>query len=286
MSFDIKPKLLNSESLNNFRYTFNSKVESDGNMQRNFKLIFNALLFVSIFLDIIILIFLTLDFALSLKSVIINIIYFDIIVSLLIIFQSILVIRKQKDKRQYLAKNWIDIFAMFPLAYLIFVISSNIHFLVVILFIIRIYALFKYAMKIKDILKLTEKTKLDYATFILVGTFVFGSLLFFWVESPVNPHASTLDDAAYFMIVTMSTVGYGNIVPYTGIGKLISVIAIIVGVGYTGWVTAAIATSLIEQLREERKKETEKEVKSMEIILDKLDKIEKELKEIKFQKKE
>ncbi len=255
-------------------------------MQRNFKLIFNALIFVSIIIDILILIFLTLDFTLSLKPVIINLIKFDIIVSLLITFQSIIWIQKQNDKKQYLRKNWFDIFAMVPIAYLIFLISPNMRFIVVILFLIRIYALFKYAMKIKSILKFTKKTRLDYATFILIGTFVFGSLLFFWVESPVNPQAATLDDSAYFMIVTMSTVGYGNIVPYTGIGKLISVIAIIVGVGYTGWVTAAIATSLIEQLREERKKETEKEIKSMEMILNKLNKIEKELKELKSQKNE
>ena len=255
-------------------------------MQRNFKLIFNALLFISILIDILILIFLTLDFALSIKPVIISLVNFDIIVSLLIILQSTYWIRKQDNKRKYLAKNWIYIPAMIPFAYLILIFSPYLHYLVVILLLFRIYALLKYAMRIKDIIHITEKTRLDYATFILIGTFVFGSLLFFWVESPVNPHASTLDDAAYFMIVTMSTVGYGNIVPYTGAGRLISVIAIIVGVGYAGWVTAAIATSLIEQLRTERKKETEKEVKSMEIILDKLNKIEKDLEEIKSQKKE
>ncbi|MEL7671371.1 ion channel [Methanobacterium sp.] len=253
-------------------------------MQRNFKLVFNALLFVSIFIDILILIFLGLDFALSLKPVILSLVNFDIIVSLLIILQSAQWIKKQEHKKQYLTKNWIYIPAMIPFAYLIILLSPNMHYLVVILLLFRIYALFKYAMRIKDIIHITEKTRLDYATFVLVGTFVFGSLLFFWVESPVNPQASTLDDAAYFMIVTMSTVGYGNIVPYTGIGRFISVIAIIVGVGYAGWVTAAIATSLIEQLREERKTESEKEVKSMEIILDKLDKIEKELEELKSQK--
>jgi voltage-gated potassium channel len=253
-------------------------------MQRNFKLIFNALLFVSIFIDILILIFLALDFALSLKPVILSLVNFDIIVSLLIILQSAQWIKKQEHKKRYLAKNWIYFPAMIPFAYLIILLSPHMHYLVVILLLFRIYALFKYAMRIKDIIHITEKTRLDYATFVLVGTFVFGSLLFFWVESPVNPQASTLDDAAYFMIVTMSTVGYGNIVPYTGIGRFISVIAIIVGVGYAGWVTAAIATSLIEQLREERKTESEKEVKSMEIILDKLDKIEKELEELKSQK--
>jgi len=253
-------------------------------MQRNFKLIFNALLFISILIDILILIFLALDFALSIKPVIISLINFDIIVSLLIILQSARWIRKQDNKWKYLTKNWIYIPAMIPFAYIIIIISPYMHYLVAILLLFRIYALFKYAMRIKDIIYITEKTRLDYATFILVGTFVFGSLLFFWVESPVNPQASTLDDAAYFMIVTMSTVGYGNIVPYTGIGRFISVIAIIVGVGYAGWVTAAIATSLIGQLRDERKKESEKEVKSMELILNKLDKIEKELEELKSQK--
>ena len=255
-------------------------------MQRNLKLVFNALLFVSILIDILILIFMALDVVLSLKSVTMSLVRFDVIVSILIIFQSIYWIRQQENKKQYLRRNWINIFAMIPFAYLVIILSPTTQFLVIILILVRIYALFKYAIKIKDILRITEKTKLDYATFILIGTFVFGSLLFFWVESPVNPQASTLDDSAYFMIVTMSTVGYGNIIPYTGIGRLISVIAIIVGVGYAGWVTAAIATTLIEQLRSERKKETEKEIKAIELILNKLDKIEKELEEIKSQKKE
>lgn len=253
-------------------------------MQRNFKLIYNALLFVSILIDILILVFLALDYALSLKSVIFSLVNFDIIVSILIILQYALWLRKSDNKREHIEKNWVEIPAMIPFAYLVLIISPNMRFLVIILLLIRIYSLFKYAMRIKDIINITEKTRLDYATFVLIGTFIFGSLLFFWVESPVNPQVSTLDDAGYFMIVTMSTVGYGNIVPYTGIGRLISVIAIIVGVGYAGWVTAAIATSLIEQLRTERKKESEKEVESMKTILDKLDKIEKELKEIKSQK--
>ena len=253
-------------------------------MQRNFKLIYNALLFVSILIDILILVFLALDYALSLKSVIFSLVNFDIIVSILIILQYAIWLRKADNKREHIEKNWVEIPAMIPFAYLVLIISPNMRFLVIILLLIRIYSLFKYAMRIKDVINITEKTRLDYATFVLIGTFIFGSLLFFWVESPVNPQVSTLDDAGYFMIVTMSTVGYGNIVPYTGIGRLISVIAIIVGVGYAGWVTAAIATSLIEQLRTERKKESEKEVESMKTILDKLDKIEKELEEIKSQK--
>jgi len=41
----------------------------------------------------------------------------------------------------------------------------------------------------------------------------------------------TFTDAAYFMIVTMATVGYGDIHPVTQAGKLLTIILIITGVG-------------------------------------------------------
>lgn len=250
-------------------------------MQRNFKLIFNALLFILILIDILILILLTIDFALNLKLTILNIILLDIVVSILISINTFLLLNKQKNAINYLSKNWLDIFAIIPLAYIIIFLFPNIYYIIIILFLIRILALYKYMLKIKSIIRFTRKTKLDYATFILLLTLLFGSLLFFLVESPVNPQASTLDSSVFFIIVSMTTVGYGNTVPFTKIGQLIAVTAIVVGIGYTGWVTAAIASSLIEELRKERKHEIIEQKEAISTIIEKLDKIEKELEEIK-----
>ena len=83
-------------------------------------------------------------------------------------------------------------------------------------------------LKIKSIIKFTRKTKLDYATFLLLIILIFGSFIFFWVESPVNPTASTFDSSVFFMIVSITTAGYGNTVPFTRIGQLIAITAIIV----------------------------------------------------------
>ncbi len=250
-------------------------------MQRNFSIIFNAILFLFIFIDIIFLIIMTLDFIFNSKPSTLGFIKFDLIVSGLITLHILFRIKGEKNRGQNLAINWIDILAIIPLAFLVTWIFPNIYLLVIILLLVRIYALYKYMLKIREIIKFTQKTKLDYATFILFITLIFGSLIFFWVESPVNPQASSYNNSLFFMIVTMSTVGYGNIVPYTAIGKMIAVMAIVVGLGYTGWVTAAIASSLIEELRKERKKEDEEQKKSISSIHDKLDKIEKELSEIK-----
>lgn len=254
------------------------------NMKRNFKLIFEGLLSLFILINILILIILAIDFAFNLKPSFLSLVKFDLLVSFLMIMDTVFRLDKEKNKSQYLTRNWIDVLAIIPLAYLAILISPNFYLLIILLFLVRIFALIKYLSKLRKIRKLTRKTKLDYATFILLITLIVGSILFFLVESPVNPTASTLDSSLFFMIISMTTVGYGNTVPVTHTGQLIAVIAIIVGIGYTSWVTAAVASSLVEEFRKESDKRVEKQNKSMEIILEKLeklDKIEKELDEMK-----
>lgn len=253
-------------------------------MQRNFKLIFNALLFIFILIDILILIFLTMDFVFNLRPTMPNLILFDVLVSVLVCINTFFILNKQKNAREYLSKNWTDIFAIVPLAYIIILAFPSTYIIIILLFLVRIFALYKYLLKIKSIIRITRKTKLDYATFILLATLIFGSLLFFWVESPVNPTASTLDSSVFFLIVSMTTVGYGNTVPITKIGQLIAITAIVIGIGYTGWVTAAMASSLVHELRKERDEKMDKQNKTMENILEKLDKIERELDEMKKEK--
>lgn len=250
-------------------------------MDRNFKLIFEGLLSIFISINILILIILIIDFAFNLKPTFLSLVSFDLLVPFLIFIDTVFRLDKEKNKNQYLIRHWVDIITIIPLAYLAILIFPNYYLLVIILFLVRIFILLKYLSKLRRIRKLARKTKLDYATFILLITLIFGSLLFFWVESPVNPTASTLDSSVFFMIISMTTVGYGNTVPVTHTGQLIAVIAIIVGIGYTGWVTAAIASSLVEEFRKESDKQVKKQNKSMEIILEKLNKIEEDLEEMR-----
>jgi len=250
-------------------------------MQRNFRLIFNGLLFIVIFIEILLLIFGILGYILFQKPAFLQYFRYDLLVSFLVTIHFVFRLIQEKNKSQYIVRNWILIFAIIPLVYLGFLITPNNYYIITILYLLRLYALYRYLLKIRDIIKFGRKTKLDYATFILLATLIFGSLAFYLVESPVNPQASSFDNSIFFMIVTMSTVGYGNIVPYTGIGKIIAVIGIVVGLGYTGWVTAAIASSLVEELRKKSKERITKTEDTLSNIVDKLDNIEKELEELK-----
>jgi len=65
------------------------------------------------------------------------------------------------------------------------------------------------------------------------------------VEHPVNPEAfSTVLDAIYFAIVTMTTVGFGDMTPVSSAGRLLTVLMILTGVALIPWQIG----QLIEQL--------------------------------------
>ncbi len=63
-------------------------------------------------------------------------------------------------------------------------------------------------------------------------------------EHPVNPMFATYTDALWWGIVTLTTVGYGDIVPVTGIGRWAGVVLMITGVGNIGALAGSLASVL------------------------------------------
>ena len=87
--------------------------------------------------------------------------------------------------------------------------------------------------------------KLRVFVFIFLVIMLLGSIGFMWVEqlSPL--------DAFYFSIVTIATVGYGDVCPTTQAGKVLAIILIIGGVGtFLGLV--ANVTDILMNRREEK----------------------------------
>jgi voltage-gated potassium channel len=74
----------------------------------------------------------------------------------------------------------------------------------------------------------------------------FGALAVLAVERGAEGATiETAQDAVWYLIVTMSTVGYGDTYPVTDLGRLIGSVIIVVGVGVFGTLTGFLANAFL-----------------------------------------
>jgi len=93
-------------------------------------------------------------------------------------------------------------------------------------------------------------------TLLLAGILVleFGSLAILRVEEYApDSNITNASDALWYVIVTISTVGYGDVFPTTNVGRLIGALIIVVGVGIFGTFTGYLANLFLAPRRAKRR---------------------------------
>lgn len=100
------------------------------------------------------------------------------------------------------------------------------------------------------------------AEFIIAGTIMFillilCSSLAYFAEHEAQPNAfSSIPASLWWGIMTMTTVGYGDVYPITTMGKIIASIFAALGIGFFALPSAILASALIEQARLKEKGKT------------------------------
>jgi voltage-gated potassium channel len=78
---------------------------------------------------------------------------------------------------------------------------------------------------------------------IVAGLIVlFASLGAYQAEHKTNPEFATVGDALWWGIVTLTTVGYGDIVPKTSAGRLCGVVIMFTGIAVLGVLAGSLAS--------------------------------------------
>ncbi len=84
---------------------------------------------------------------------------------------------------------------------------------------------------------------------------VISSLLMYNVENPVQPDVfKNAFSGLWWSIATFTTVGYGDIYPITGWGRLFSSIIALLGIGLVAVPTGIISAGFIEEMEQEKNK--------------------------------
>jgi voltage-gated potassium channel len=96
-------------------------------------------------------------------------------------------------------------------------------------------------------------------------------VMFSFVITALDPNITTFGEGLWWAWVTVSTVGYGDIVPGSIAGKAIGSIFMFIGLGLTSLLTAAIARAMIKEPNNEKKVAIlHQDIRRIEAKLDKL----------------
>jgi voltage-gated potassium channel len=135
--------------------------------------------------------------------------------------------------------------------------------------IIRLLKLYHYmhgASSLFDALlkKRFEFIFLGYMLFAI--TFTLGSI-FYLLEFGINDKVNSYLDAIYWALVTISTVGYGDISPITDMGKILSMFGIVFGIAMISFVTSVMVSAFSERFDELRNQDSINHVNRMHNVV-------------------
>jgi len=127
----------------------------------------------------------------------------------------------------------------------------------------RVFKLFRYANSFQTLVSVLATKKFEFFTLaIFASVVIFVSSVLIYVMEANNPSSpiDTLFEAVYWSIVTISTVGYGDMIPVTFEGRIVALVVITAGIAVLAFTTSLVVSAFTEKLDEIR------EIKTVEDI--------------------
>jgi len=116
----------------------------------------------------------------------------------------------------------------------------------------RVLKLLRYTKSIHQFVDVLVNKRFELLTllFLLLFIVMTAGIALYVLEERVNPNIDSLFDATYWALITISTVGYGDISPVTDLGRSISMLVIVSGIAMISFATSVIVSAFSESLSE------------------------------------
>ncbi len=156
----------------------------------------------------------------------------------------------------------IDLLAILP-TYLSLIFAGTQYLLVIrALRLLRVFRIFKMGHLLKEgnyIIRAMQASRAKIAVFlyfVLLMVTIIGSMMYL-IEGESNPSFTNIPRSIYWAIVTLTTVGFGDITPQTGLGQFLSAIVMILGYAVIAVPTGIVSTEFIKGAKRNNKSVSE-----------------------------
>ncbi|WP_338792592.1 ion transporter [Bernardetia sp. MNP-M8] len=125
---------------------------------------------------------------------------------------------------------------------------------------LRVFKLNRYSRAlnlVSDVLKEKGEELVTTVFFALILLLV-SSTLMYYVEHETNPEGfPNIIATLWWAVVTLTTVGYGDVVPVTMLGKILNGATALIGIGVVALPTSILSAGFLEKVEERKKAEKE-----------------------------
>ena len=119
----------------------------------------------------------------------------------------------------------------------------------------RLLKLSHYSTAIEDLASAiyAERRSFGAVVYLLAIAIVASSTLMYYAEAAVQPEKlASIPHAIYWSVITLTTVGYGDISPITPVGKAIAIVTAFLGIATLAIFSGIVATSFANQLAKKK----------------------------------
>jgi voltage-gated potassium channel len=109
---------------------------------------------------------------------------------------------------------------------------------------------------------------------LIVGVAAVLAIVAAVLERLIDPAFDTFPQALWFAVTTVSTVGYGDVVPESGAGRFVAAALMLTGLGLIPLLTSVVVATLVAQRSREARDE---ELRDLSLILERLDSLDRKV---------
>jgi voltage-gated potassium channel len=166
------------------------------------------------------------------------IIWVDFAITMVFLIEFVTRLVAAPDRRRHLRSHWVDAFALIP-AFRGFRLLR----LLRLLRLVRTFAGMYRAMSHFE--RIASNRGVLLLIVVWAAVVAITSMAFYAAEAELNPDVTSPFDALWWGIVTLTTVGYGDVLPVTPEGRIAAIVLMVLGIGLFSAITATVVAAIM-----------------------------------------